>query len=135
MSDAATDDTAWTTSALSHPLLTNNLPCLCNHLSTQQNVDVKLSRPATSSSLVHAVGISSSGLDLQTRQRGWLGNLFGGSNDVDAFSGEASSYAYWNLVDFKQDKYAFVNGGVLILLYAQHMQSRIHCVCTAWACL
>lgn len=77
-----------------------------------QIVDVTPAQPTPTSSLVHAVGISSSevALSMQPSNR-WMGNMFGGE-----------TITYWNLWDYASHDELFVDGGA-------------HVCCVAAACV
>lgn len=66
-----------------------------------QTVDVTLKHPTTTSSLVHVMGISSSEMALNKQPSNRL--------TANLFNGQMASY--WNLWDYKQHEYLFVDGG------------------------
>jgi hypothetical protein len=66
-------------------------------------VDVMMLHPASVSSVMHTVGISSSATALQMKPDNLLAaNLFNGQ-----------MVNYWNLWDYEQNSYTFVDGGGL----------------------
>jgi hypothetical protein len=69
-----------------------------------QSVDVALLHPATVSSLMHSVGISSSAVALRMKP----GNIL----TANLFNGQMVNY--WNLWDYKQALYTFADGGKLL---------------------
>jgi hypothetical protein len=89
------------TSSLTLKLLPLLRPLLLLVMLMLQSVDVALLHPATVSSLMHSVGISSSAVALRMKP----GNIL----TANLFNGQMVNY--WNLWDYKQALYTFADGG------------------------
>ncbi|WIA39163.1 hypothetical protein OEZ86_005290 [Tetradesmus obliquus] len=90
-----------------------------------ESVDVALLHPATVSSLMHYVGISSSAVALRMKP----GNIL----TANLFNGQMVNY--WNLWDYKQALYTFADGGAvddlaIMPLLRRGVKNIIACVAT-----